>query len=61
MTHPQQHSRARSLSFGKGFDFVMASPDHRRFRDWWNRNGCFRVSQHEADSLLSQPEFHDAV
>ena len=60
MTHPHKHNTFRH-SFGNGFDFVMASPDHRRFRDWWNKNSFFRVSKHEADTILSQPEFREAA
>jgi hypothetical protein len=60
MTHPHA-TRSFRHAFGNGFDFVMATPDHRRFRDWWNRDSLFRVSKPEADTILSHPEFREAA
>lgn len=51
----------KSYGFGNGFDFVMASPDYRRFRGWWNRNSFFPVSSDEAETILSTPQMRLAA
>ncbi len=61
MTQPENHMTSRAFPFGKGFDFVMASPDCRPFRAWWNTHSFFPVSEAEANTMFSQPEYRDAA
>ncbi|WP_209428188.1 hypothetical protein [Pararhodobacter sp. SW119] len=39
-----------------GFDRIMATPYHHRFRDWYARTSFLAPGRAEVNATLSQPE-----
>jgi hypothetical protein len=64
LTHRKEHIMTSSIAARRGrtqrhpfgFDQIMATPNYRRFNDWYARTSFFAPGRAEVEAVLSRPE-----